>query len=287
MYAYQIIDSLNETLSNKETLPEFIDRFSGLPENIQKSHKFYMGNIHNIHNTFLKYNDDTFIKLTQEFARLPYDLCYFDYINPPIKGGVLVQRLEENLVGVFYFVSTGDKNWMLLPLKSFWSLSGTPLKQYDLFKHPDYNFDNQTSVYAPILKSMEMKGRHADDMIEDCAKLDCFLAYSLILLNCKNIITERIDPAPALNKKRRKRRKQELYSYHILKIKPTGGSKKGESFPTGDHNRVHLCRGHFKLYTTAAPLFGRYTGLYWWQPHVRGQNKKGIVLKDYEFAENN
>jgi len=36
-----------------------------------------------------------------------------------------------------------------------------------------------------------------------------------------------------------------------------------------------------KEYTQEHPLFGKLTGLYWWQPHVRGQNKEGIVMKDY------
>jgi hypothetical protein len=46
-------------------------------------------------------------------------------------------------------------------------------------------------------------------------------------------------------------------------------------------NRVHLCHGHFKNYTEGNPLFGKYTGRYWWQPFVRGNKKKGVVMKDY------
>jgi len=52
------------------------------------------------------------------------------------------------------------------------------------------------------------------------------------------------------------------------------------------HNRVHMCRGHFKEYTEDHRLFGKYTGLYWWQPYVRGQ-KEGIVIKDYEVKISN
>ncbi len=50
-------------------------------------------------------------------------------------------------------------------------------------------------------------------------------------------------------------------------------------------NRIHLCRGHFKRYTKDKPLFGKYVGLWWWQPSVRGRNKEGIIYKDYELKE--
>jgi hypothetical protein len=47
------------------------------------------------------------------------------------------------------------------------------------------------------------------------------------------------------------------------------------------HNRIHFQLGHFKTYTAEKPLFGHITGRFWWQPHVRGKNKDGIVMKDY------
>jgi len=56
---------------------------------------------------------------------------------------------------------------------------------------------------------------------------------------------------------------------------------------TAYHVRVHLCRGHFKQYTADHPLLGRHVGLYVWQPHVRGKNKDGVVMKDYNVQINN
>ena len=107
---------------------------------------------------------------------------------------------------------------------------------------------------------------------------------TLKLLNCKNIQTEKIPAPEALNKKRRKAGKQELFDYHVLNV-VVPSKKRGyhESTEPLSHNRVHLCRGHFKEYTVEHPLFGHYTGLFWWQPHVRGQNKDGIVMKDYNI----
>jgi hypothetical protein len=42
-------------------------------------------------------------------------------------------------------------------------------------------------------------------------------------------------------------------------------------------------RGHFKQYTAERPLFGRFTGLYWWQPHLAGKAKDRVVVKDYRI----
>lgn len=107
----------------------------------------------------------------------------------------------------------------------------------------------------------------------------------LKLINCKNISTEVIKAPEALNKKRRKNNKQEIFDYHVLNVVIPG--KKGEYREQSEplsHVRVHLCRGHFKEYTAEHPLFGKLTGLYWWQPHIRGQNKDGIVMKEYNVT---
>lgn len=45
------------------------------------------------------------------------------------------------------------------------------------------------------------------------------------------------------------------------------------TIPSGYHVRGHFARGHFKR---------RKTGVYWWNPHWRGDFSKGIVMKDYK-----
>lgn len=50
----------------------------------------------------------------------------------------------------------------------------------------------------------------------------------------------------------------------------------------GDGQRaMHIARGHFKTYTAERPLLGRAVGTYWWSPHLRGNAKRGVVVKDY------
>jgi hypothetical protein len=47
---------------------------------------------------------------------------------------------------------------------------------------------------------------------------------------------------------------------------------------------LHLVRGHFKHYSDEAPLFGKYTGWWWWTPQLRGSVHHGIVDKNYRIA---
>ena len=80
--------------------------------------------------------------------------------------------------------------------------------------------------------------------------------------------------------------KQELFTYKTLKLVLPSKARNGseDQSPSGERVRIHLCRGHFKHFTKDAPLFGRHTGLYWWQPQLRGDKTKGMVAKDYEVT---
>lgn len=125
----------------------------------------------------------------------------------------------------------------------------------------------------------KIKGSIVEDSIGD---LSC-LNTAILLLNCKNVETESHPPPKKLNKKRISKNKSPLFTFHTLKLKfpqkrsvPSGERKEAEN-----HCRLHFCRGHFKKYTDENPLFGRISGLWWWQPHVRG-TREGFVDKDYE-----
>jgi len=135
----------------------------------------------------------------------------------------------------------------------------------------------------PMINNMDVKTSR--DLQRDDHRDLVALNAALMLLNCKNVITEDNLPPEKLNNKRRKRGRLELFTYKTLKLVLPSESKKGaEYLPSGKKVKIHLCRGHFKNYTKDAPLFGRYTGLYWWQPHVRGDKKEGMVVKAYEIS---
>jgi hypothetical protein len=105
----------------------------------------------------------------------------------------------------------------------------------------------------------------------------------LSFLSCTNTSTEEISPSVKIQKKRKAKGKRPLYSYHILKLERSSSmpASVGEKTEMAWTNRVHLCRGHIKRYTKASPLFGKLVGDFWCPPHVRGNKRHGMVMKDY------
>lgn len=112
-----------------------------------------------------------------------------------------------------------------------------------------------------------------------------FLKHALLMLHCKNIMSEVVQPSEKLNKKRLKNNKLPFFSYHILKVVLPGsvGGKKTISLGTGTRHRLNFCMGHFKHYTREKPLFGKHSGLFWWNEFARGDKELGIVEKDYNI----
>lgn len=115
----------------------------------------------------------------------------------------------------------------------------------------------------------------------DATHITKTVVTTMALLNARNVVLEAVDP-PAQSRASRRRGEPAPYRYHVLRVKvPATRTNRalGETF-TEEHVAIHWVRGHFKKYTDAKPLFGKLTGLYWWQPHLAGQGR-GFVDKDY------
>ena len=233
---------------------------------IKKSQKFYIGDCEIIYNKVV-------VKLNREIVgkiKWPYKIMYVE--------GTCSHDTLGKVSAVIYPLNT-EPGYIFVPFqyiktieKGKWCPLGMFIKYYEetkMFQHVTVNDPEASEETISKLHNL------AD------AILNITLATAM-LLNCKNITTEKIPAPEALNKKRRKSGKQELFDYHVLNVVvPSEKRDYQEATTPLSHNRVHLCRGHFKEYTAEHPLFGHYTGLYWWQPHVRGQNKDGVVIKDY------
>lgn len=268
MYAHQVIDDLRGW---KETVA---GKFKAMMvEHLLKSVSFHIGDAGKILDTVRHSEIGQLLWSTwpEEYYRPPFELCWIDWFfsDGGKQGALVVDGEGELVVWPFVFV-TEIKAWRPMPSGSGY-VKGTrktfgakcPEIQYP------YNYHDDTMPHIRFIRT-------------SCTIVE----KALILLNCKNITTEIIKAPEKLNKKRRKNGKQEIFDYHILNIvvpSPRRGQYQDRTEPLF-HNRVHLCRGHFKEYTPEHPLFGRYTGLYWWQPHVRGQNKAGIVTKGYRIT---
>lgn len=104
------------------------------------------------------------------------------------------------------------------------------------------------------------------------------------LLSCKNIHVKVQDHPGAVQSKRVKRGKLPLYQYHTLEVSQSSTAHHSDSSLTANGDvALHWVRGHFKRYTADNKLFGKHTGLYWWQPHVAGTAER-VVEKDYEIS---
>lgn len=106
--------------------------------------------------------------------------------------------------------------------------------------------------------------------------------FATSLMHAKNV--ELVDnPLPPKVAKRRQKDGKPVVTFKTLKIesmrKQAMNAREGGD--TSAKRALHLVRGHFKDYREGGGLFGKYNGLYWWDMHVAGNEKAGIVVKDY------
>lgn len=277
MFAHQVIEDIRKGgIFDEEGI---IERSSTVIMNAQK---FHLGEYHSIRNLF-KNDEGKEVFSERKYLFPPYKTvwidCFhdrspeYDYSLQDLsftfcsKYAVLLDVSQNgtwHVFGFFYFEHY--RHWQMMPM----------------IQH--ISFSDSLHVIPKLLKinGFNPTDKDNESLCDSAIHILMLLYCGIRLLNCKNIQTEKIKAPEALNKKRRKNGKQEIFDYHVLNV-VVPGKKRGYSPETKplSHNRVHLCRGHFKEYTSEHPLFGHHTGLYWWQPHVRGQNKSGIVVKDY------
>jgi hypothetical protein len=101
----------------------------------------------------------------------------------------------------------------------------------------------------------------------------------LVMLNSRNPVFEhRPVDLTKLNKARRKARKPELLPYNKTRLAMSRSQERIAQAHGIDREaaRQHLVRGHFKI---------RRTGVYWWSPFLRGDARKGsLVRQEYEVT---
>ena len=105
---------------------------------------------------------------------------------------------------------------------------------------------------------------------------------TISFMHCRNVTVEPFDPPAKLSKKFLRRTGRPLTRYHILEIDPMRKELESNGAAHGQfRTSLHIARGHFKVFTDDAPLFGQHVGTYWWAPQVRGKTEHGITVKDY------
>ena len=133
-----------------------------------------------------------------------------------------------------------------------------------------------------------MTTRMPDDVLQEYAAQVVPLVVpallTISLLHCTNVKTETVVPPPKLSRKHEKRHGRPLVRYQVLDVEPMRRilDEHGAT-DTGLRHALHISRGHFKVFTEDAPLFGKHTGTYWWSPHIRGDAAEGVNVNDYRI----
>lgn len=238
-------------------------------------------------------------------------------VKVPVRG-ILAEEVSEDCFVAWTFnkVDTQDKdlqflkkkdlNWIMCPffslistkdggitleeasiiIKSTYPEAGSLLKEVtpNMFLFATTDNIKQMAISMGVSEDMYLRQMFLDE-IRDYSCLN----LALMLLNAKNIgaqdHTHREIVKTTTKKGKSKKRKIKIpaLTYKTLVLKPFGKKQKKLQDQGLWDNKLHLCRGHFKVYTAEKPLFGKYVGVFWWQPQIRGSEDRGTIVKDYRL----
>lgn len=114
-----------------------------------------------------------------------------------------------------------------------------------------------------------------------------FLLKSLSAMHAR-CEADKASPTRAARRAAARQGVHELHEYYILRVKPTQRPRDISDVAqprTPAWRRAHLVRGHFRIYTEQAPLFGRIVGAVWIPAHERGDSALGKIRKDYKVSD--
>lgn len=125
--------------------------------------------------------------------------------------------------------------------------------------------------------------RAIDSSIIDGDAMIRTVVTAFSLMHARNVV---VDPVtPAFSRAARRRGEKPPLRYHVLKVRPLTRRRAGVAGSLHpEPTAIHWVRGHLKTYTDEKPLFGRFTGTYYWQAHVAGRDRTHQIEKDYEIS---
>lgn len=212
-------------------------------------------------------------------------------IVPVPRRGVLVVENAPDHIDVMVFNGYNDGSWVMSPMAyvvgigkdlieipTFWNDAFVQASGVGhLPRHMVEDTIRATNILPvplsadePLHTSNYWKNCFDDDR-QDLQALNLFM----VLVNCKNVVTELVKAPEKVNRKRAKRNKHPIADYNLLKIVLPNKTKKrinGSASSLDSVRTVDFRRGHFKTYTPEAPLFGKHVGRYFW-PAIHKNDK--------------
>jgi hypothetical protein len=205
----------------------------------------------------------------------PYTITWYEFSGfagfVGYKCGVHLEETPDKLLaGVFF-----GNNMIHIADVVFISSGGKLLN--------DFGF-----VEVKSLKYIDTPGEEKKEMAHLCNQMAAVVLFTNALLNCKNVRTDSHDfPLRRSIEHYKRIGKPYFEKYYTLKVKAVGSKNQDNPGNNGGwSNAFHVCRGHFKTYTPERPLFGKFTGTYWWESSLRGNSDIGIIEKDYKVLVN-
>lgn len=248
-------------------------------------------------------------------SRLPFKQCWFDYSSEKrsyptdisnfhsLRRGMLCKEISEDVISVMVFLQREQNNtWMIPPITfyiptkpgvSMVKLKNFLISQTSEFDETEFSLveyhapRNEICIGTSDIPITKMDRKDIVRSLHNTYSLNALtLSLGLRLLTFKNIALAKNYPPDALNKKRIKNGKEPCYMFYDLKIRPLKYLKKDENYEGESIKnlvKLHLCMGHPKTYTKEKPLFGKYSGTFWWNEQTRGDIKNGMVVKNYQL----
>jgi len=275
MFAHQVLEDLGAELTE-------------LAPYIKGSTKYHFGHMIKSVYEVLKPMIESYEKQGRKFEVFrtylseiisPFNETWFEWFtddphSPKAAMLLLKESAKDPTLTMYYFGFRKDINkWDLFPIRF-----GVDMRwgnvQFDWMK-------DKNELHPEFVQHCEEKTNYV-----------CSGAYlGLLFLNCRNVKTCKQRPAVALQKKRKKRNKFPLFTYHILEIKDVRkrSSKTDDRTDTTSKGklRLHHMPARIVFYTKEKPLFGnpKNTGLIAFTDYWRGNPDKGIIIRDYKTKE--
>jgi len=299
MYAHQVIEDLISLKTNSAANPAVIDKVISKICNAKHFHFSTAEKVISVLNIEKGYT--LFLDKQGEFITPPYSTCWFDFdvkTNQRMSkiGYIFYQVHPKWIVSLYFERNNRVGKWVPFPYSFFIGLGCTTNEcEFEEIKKITELRELKSRISGNLIASnhlrvysKEVSDKETYAISKEGASMNGPLNFGLMLINCRNVETALNNPSKNLNKKRQKSGRPELFQYHTLQLTLPG--KRNEYYTETDlkelskiEKRLHFCRGHFKSYTDENPLFGKYTGRFWWHPQIKGNKAKGFVLKDYSI----
>lgn len=323
MFSNQAIKSFKKQLVSSNHSIGF-ENMKLITDNIPQAQKYYMGSdkmIRTIQSIGSKCKDQVFMGSAAHDVKLPFDICWFDFIDNEffshfdkelegisLKVGMFVVKVNidspktyPDIIQITPAFSYGPtKSWVLcgesifIKVGEFFNVAEMKELHRNLFKNTPKENEFPSFIRTGINTNMlTMPNINFNDreyskswatLGRKISELSAAtLNVFLMILNCQNVITE-VKSTIKKQKKKTSKHKSRGVTYKVLKFKLPKSSKLYKDKKQTDNITtmpLHLCSGHFKTYTEDRPLFGKVVGRWWWNNYMRGSKEYGEVKKDY------